>query len=164
MLQWRFAPPADEATEIVSIFSAGANVSKPICSKGTRMSDLTYPDDRLYHKEHLWAKKEADGTVRIGISDFAQQQLDNVIFIDLPSEGDVFKQGESGANLESVKASSDAIMPMSGKVVTVNEMLKDKPELVNSDPYGEGWLMRISPDNPDEGNLLSAAEYAALVG
>lgn len=127
------------------------------------MSDLTYPDDRLYHKEHLWAKKEADGSVRVGISDFAQQQLDNVIFINLPSVGDVFRQGESGADLESVKASSDAIMPMSGKVIAVNEALRDTPELVNSDPYGEGWLMLITPKNPDEGSLVSAAEYAAQV-
>ncbi len=127
------------------------------------MSNLQFPDDRLYHKEHLWAKKEPDGTYRIGISDFAQEQLDSVIFISLPTVDDVFKQGVSGAELESVKASSEAIMPLSGKVTAVNEALKDKPELVNSDPYGDGWLMIIEAENPNEGNTLCAAEYAAQV-
>lgn len=127
------------------------------------MSNLTFPDDRMYHPDHLWAKKEADGSFRIGISDFAQEQLDNVIFIDLPSVGDVFKQGESGASLESVKATSDAIMPLSGKVTAVNEALADAPELVNSDPYGEGWLMIIQADNPDQGDLIPASEYAKQV-
>ena len=124
---------------------------------------LQFPDDRLYHKEHLWAKKEPDGTYRIGISDFAQEQLDSVIFISLPNVGDVFKQGTSGAELESVKASSDAIMPLSGKVTAVNTALKDAPELVNSSPYSDGWLMIIAADNPDEGNTLTAAQYAAQV-
>ena len=124
---------------------------------------LQFPDDRLYHKEHLWAKKEPDGTYRIGISDFAQEQLDSVIFISLPTVGDVFKQGPSGAELESVKASSDAIMPLSGKVTAVNTVLKDSPELVNSSPYSDGWLMIIAADNPDEGNTLTAAQYAAQV-
>ncbi len=124
---------------------------------------LQFPDDRLYHKEHLWAKKEPDGTYRIGISDFAQEQLDSVIFISLPNVGDVFKQGTSGAELESVKASSDAIMPLSGKVTAVNTALKDTPELVNSSPYSDGWLMIIAADNPDEGNTLTAAQYAAQV-
>ncbi len=127
------------------------------------MGNLQFPDDRLYHKEHLWAKKEPDGTYRVGISDFAQEQLDSVIFISLPNVGDVFKQGESGAELESVKASSDAIMPLSGKVTAVNAGLKDAPELVNSSPYGDGWLMIIAADNPDEGNTLTAAQYAAQV-
>ena len=124
---------------------------------------LQFPDDRLYHKEHLWAKKEPDGTYRIGISDFAQEQLDSVIFISLPTVGDVFKPGTSGAELESVKASSDAIMPLSGKVTAVNTVLKDSPELVNSSPYSDGWLMIIAADNPDEGNTLTAAQYAAQV-
>lgn len=128
------------------------------------MSNLKFPDDRMYHKDHLWAKKEADGSVRIGISDYAQDQLDNVIFIDLPNIGDHFKQGVSGAELESVKITSEAIMPMSGKVIEVNQALSDAPELVNSSPYDEGWLMLITPDNPAETGLISAAEYAAQTG
>ncbi|SBW07149.1 Glycine cleavage system H protein [uncultured delta proteobacterium] len=124
---------------------------------------LHFPEDRLYHKEHLWAKKEADGSVRIGISDFAQDRLSSVIFVDLPAIGAHFAQGESGAELESVKVTSEAIMPMSGKVVEVNAALGDTPELLNSSPYDEGWLVRIIPDDPDEAGLLSAAEYAALV-
>ena len=127
------------------------------------MSDLKYPDDRMYHAEHLWALKEG-GKVRVGISDFAQDQLESMIFIDLPNVGDHFKQGVSGASLESVKTTSDAIMPMSGRVLEVNEELAANPELVNSDPYGAGWLMVISPDDPAQGGLISAAEYAAQVG
>lgn len=129
------------------------------------MSNLQFPDDRKYHPDHLWAKKEPDGSVRVGISDYAQDQLDNVIFIDLPKAGDHFKQGVSGAELESVKTTSPAVMPMSGTVSAVNEALGDTPELVNSDPYGKGWLMLINPDDPGEWDgLLSAAGYAALAG
>lgn len=126
------------------------------------MSNLKYPDDRMYHAEHLWALKEGD-KVRVGISDFAQDQLESVIFIDLPNVGDHFDQGVSGASLESVKTTSDAIMPMSGTVVEVNDELNGNPELVNSDPYGAGWLMVITPDDPNQGGMITAAEYAAQV-
>lgn len=118
----------------------------------------------MYHKEHLWAMKEADGSVRIGISDYAQDRLNSVIFVELPTVGAYLSQGESGAELESVKATSEAIMPMSGTVVEVNKALDDTPERINSSPYGEGWLMRITPAYPDEPGLISASEYAALVG
>lgn len=128
------------------------------------MSGLKFPEDRMYHKDHLWAKKEADGSVRIGISDFAQDQLNSVIFVELPQIGDHFDQGVSGAELESVKVTSEAIMPMSGKVIAVNEALNDTPELVNSNPYDEGWLLLMTPDDPNQGGLVAAAEYAALVG
>ena len=131
------------------------------------MSDLHYPADRRYHKDHLWALVENDGRIRVGITDFAQEQLDNVIFIELPKVGDRFKQGTSGAFLESVKATSDAIMPVSGRVAAINEELADEPELVNADPYGKGWLMLLEPDGPsdaEDGNLIGAGEYAAMLG
>ena len=128
------------------------------------MSSLHFPEDRLYHKEHLWAKKEADGFVRIGVSDFAQDRLGGVIFVDLPAVGTHFSQGESGAEIESVKVTSEAVMPVSGTIVEVNGALNGTPELVNSSPYGEGWLARVSPDDPGEAGLLGASEYAALVG
>lgn len=123
---------------------------------------LTFPDDRRYHPEHLWAKNMDDGTVLVGISDFAQDQLGGVIFIDLPAVGTHFKQGTSCASIESVKITSDAIIPLSGEIVAANEALGDKPELLNDSPYEEGWLVRVKPDMPDEGGCISAAEYAEL--
>ena len=125
---------------------------------------LTYPEDRSYHSEHLWAKAEPDGTMLVGITDYAQDQLGGVIFVDLPTVGDHFKQGVSCASIESVKITSDAIIPVSGEIVAVNEALADAPELLNDSPYDKGWLVRVKPDDADEGWRISAAEYAALVG
>lgn len=125
---------------------------------------LTYPDDRTYHAEHLWAKEEADGTMLVGITDFAQDQLGGVIFVDLPAVGDHFAQGTSCASIESVKVTSDAIIPVSGEIVAVNEGLADTPEWLNASPYDKGWLVRVKPDDPAESGRISAAEYAALVG
>lgn len=125
---------------------------------------LTYPDDRTYHAEHLWTKPEADGTMLVGITDYAQDQLGGIIFVDLPAVGDHFKQGVSCASIESVKITSDAISPISGEIAVINDSLADAPELLNDDPYGKGWLLRIKPDNADEGGRISAADYAKLVG
>lgn len=125
---------------------------------------LTYPDDRTYHAEHLWAKPEADGTMLVGVTDYAQDQLGEVIFVELPNGGDQFRQGASCAEIESVKITSNAIIPVSGEVVEVNDALTDKPELLNEDPYGKGWLIRVKPLDPNEGGRLTAAEYAKLVG
>ena len=121
-----------------------------------------YPDDRRYHAEHLWAKEAADGSFVIGITDFAQEQLGEVIFIDLPEVDAHFDQGVSCAEIESAKVVSPAVIPLSGTVVEVNEALNDAPELVNTDPYGEGWLVRITADDPSEATI-TAAEYARLV-
>jgi len=126
------------------------------------MSELKYPDDRRYHAEHLWAKQAADGSWIIGITDFAQDQLGEVIFIDLPEAGAHFKQGISCAEIESAKVVSPAIVPLSGTVVEVNAALNDTPELVNSDPYGQGWLIRITADDPNEATI-TAAQYKAQV-
>ena len=125
---------------------------------------LTYPEDRSYHSEHLWATAEPDGTMLVGITDYAQDQLGGVIFVDLPAVGEHFKQGVSCASIESVKITSDAIIPVSGEIVAVNEALADAPELLNDSPYDKGWLVRVKPDDADEGGRISAAEYAALVG
>ena len=121
---------------------------------------LTYPEDRSYHSEHLWAKAEPDGTMLVGITDYAQDQLGGVIFVDLPTVGEHFKQGVSCASIESVKITSDAIIPVSGEIVAVNEALADAPELLNDSPYDKGWLVRVKPDDADEGGRISAAEYA----
>jgi glycine cleavage system H protein len=123
---------------------------------------LNYPDDRRYHAEHLWAREAGDGSFVIGITDFAQDQLGEVIFIDLPEVGAHFDQGVSCAEIESAKVVSPAIIPLSGTVTEVNEALSDTPELVNSDPYGEGWLVRIKADDPSEATI-TAADYARLV-
>ena len=123
---------------------------------------LTYPEDRSYHSEHLWAKAEPDGTMLVGITDYAQDQLGGVIFVDLPAVGEHFKQGVSCASIESVKITSDAIIPVSGEIVAVNEALADAPELLNDSPYDKGWLVRVKPDDADEGGRISAA--TAVVG
>ena len=116
---------------------------------------LSYPDDRQYHPEHLWAQPQTDGSVLVGISDYAQEQL--------PETGAHFAQGQSCASIESAKVTSDAIMPLSGTVLEVNAALDDTPELLNQSPYAEGWLARVKPDDPAEPGRISAAAYAAQV-
>lgn len=121
---------------------------------------LTFPDDRHYHGEHLWAQKQADGTLRVGISDFAQDQLGSIIFVDMPAVGTHFVQGTSCASIESVKVVSEALIPRSGTVTAVNDALADQPELINDSPYQEGWLIQIKPDSPEESGCLSAEAYS----
>lgn len=124
---------------------------------------MNFPHDRKYHADHLWAQSQPDGTCLIGITDFAQDQLGGVIFIDLPTVGASFKQGESCASIESVKVTSEAIMPISGQVTEINEALADAPELLNNAPYSQGWLIRVQPTAPDEGGDMTAEEYAQAV-
>ena len=124
---------------------------------------MNIPDDRKYHAEHLWAQSQPDGTCLIGITDFAQDQLGGVIFVDLPAVGASFRQGESCASIESVKVTSDAIMPISGTVTEANSALADTPELLNDDAYGQGWLVRVTATPYDEGACMSGSDYAAMV-
>ncbi|AXG11243.1 glycine cleavage system protein GcvH [Haloplanus rubicundus] len=116
------------------------------------------PADRRYLESHEWTT--TDGTVRIGITDFAQDELGDVVFVELPAEGDeVTKDGEFGV-VESIKAVSDLVSPVSGTVVGVNEDLFDAPELVNQDPYGDGWMIEVEPSSEGEfDDLLTADEY-----
>jgi glycine cleavage system H protein len=125
---------------------------------------VEFPNDRQYHTEHLWAQEQPDGSFLIGITDFAQDQLGGIVFVDLPDVGARFKQGESCASIESVKAVSEAVMPVSGEVTAVNAALGDRPELLNADPYRNGWLVRVRRTAPTEGGCLAAGEYAAKVG
>jgi len=111
-----------------------------------KVNDYEVPENLYYHKEYLWAKVE-DGKVRIGVSDFAQKQLHDIVFVELPSAGDTITQDEPFGTLESVKAVSDLIAPVSGTIETMNEELEAKPELLNEDPYGEGWLITVTPTN-----------------
>ena len=116
------------------------------------------PDDRNYLASHEWAT--TDAPIRIGISDFAQDELGDVVFVELPDEGDELVHDEAFGVVESIKAVSDLYAPVSGEVVAVNEKLHDQPELVNEDPYGDGWLLEIEPSDESEfEELMDAEEY-----
>ncbi len=117
------------------------------------------PEDCRYLDSHEWARRR-DGTVRVGISEFAQDELGDVVFVELPGEGDSLARGESFGVVESIKAVSDLYAPVSGTVVATNDDLRGAPELVNEAPYGEGWMLELDPDEdaPLEG-LLSPAAY-----
>ena len=115
------------------------------------------PDDLKYAKSHEWAKLESDGTVRVGISDFAQEQLGDVVYVELPEIGRKVKAGEATAVVESVKAASDIYSPVSGEIVEANVALTDTPEAINQDPY-VAWLFRVKADQPSELDALLDAE------
>ena len=119
------------------------------------------PNDRLYAKSHEWVKIEGD-TATFGITDFAQQQLGDLTYVELPSVGDTFAAGDEFGSVESVKAASELYAPVGGEVVEINESLEDAPEKVNAAPYGEGWLVKVKTSGAPEG-LLDAAGYQAAV-
>jgi len=114
-----------------------------------KVDDYEVPEGLYYSKDYAWAKVE-DGKVRVGITDYAQKQLREVVYVELPSVGDVVTQNEPYGTVESVKAVSDLVAPVSGTVEAVNEAVQNRPELVNEDPYGEGWLIVIAPSNLEE--------------
>ena len=124
---------------------------------------MEFPGDILYGPGHLWVREQNNGLVQVGITDFAQDQLGKVIYIDLPEVGDEVSQGEDMGAIESAKSVSDLIAPVSGEVVEVNEALLDEAGPINDDPYGTGWMAVIKVDGALEG-LLSAEEYQARVG
>ncbi len=119
------------------------------------------PTDRSYTAEHEWAKDEAGGVV-VGITDYAQDQLGDVVFVGLPEPGSEVTAGEPLGEVESTKSVSDVYSPVTGKVAKKNVEVEQNPELINSDPYGEGWLVVIEPSGKDEGALLSADDYRKL--
>jgi glycine cleavage system H protein len=120
------------------------------------------PADLKYTKTHEWAHLNPDGSVTVGITDHAQTQLGDMVFVELPELGRTVTAGEECAVVESVKAASEVYSPLAGEVTAVNEALTDKPELVNQDPYGEGWLFQLQPGEALDG-LLDAAAYAAFL-
>jgi glycine cleavage system H protein len=125
------------------------------------MSEI--PSELRYRDSHEWVRVEGDGTVVVGISDHAQGELGDMVFVELPEPGMSYGQGEACAVIESVKAASDVYAPLSGEVVEANGQLEDSPELVNSDPYGDGWLFRLLPSDASQiDGLLDAAAYAEL--
>ena len=118
----------------------------------------------LYSKEHEWVEVLGENRVRVGITDFAQNQLGDLVFVEIPQVGDEVTADETMGTVESVKAVSDLFSPVSGKVVEVNGELEDSPEVINSDAYGQGWMIVIELSNPDElSELLTAGQYAAFV-
>ncbi len=120
---------------------------------------VEYAKDRRYLATHEWVKLEGDEAIA-GISDFAQHELSDVVYVELPDVGDTFAQGETMSTIESVKAASDVYMPMSGEIVAVNQQLADMPQLVNEDPFGKGWFVRLRPSGPEEYEaLMDAAAY-----
>jgi glycine cleavage system H protein len=121
---------------------------------------LNIPEDLQYTESHEWVRIEGE-TATIGITDHAQNELGDVVFVELPSEGDAFDAGESFGTVESVKAVSDLYAPVGGEVVEVNSALEDAPENINEDPYGEGWIVKLRTS--DEPHLLSPHEYEQVV-
>jgi glycine cleavage system H protein len=126
---------------------------------------VTDPDDRRYTAEHNWILVEVPGSAVVGITWFAQDQLGEITFVDLPEPGERIEAGQAYGVIESMKSTSDLYAPVSGEVTVVNSALPGEPTLVNSDPYGKGWLLQIRPDDDSAAAaLLSAAEYRARVG
>jgi glycine cleavage system H protein len=132
------------------------------------MAQASYPDDLLYHPEHDWARIDADdpSLATLGITWYAQEALGEVVFFDPPAAGTVLAKDASYAEVESVKAVSDVIAPLSGEIVEVNEALGENPAMINEDSYGEGWLVKVRMSDPSErGSLMDAAAYrASLAG
>ena len=123
---------------------------------------MHHPDDLRYAPSHEWARLGDDGSARVGISDFAQDQLGDVVFVDLPEVGRSIQRGDSFAEVESTKSASEVYAPVAGTITAINDSLLDAPEAINSDPYGEGWFIVITPsENEDLDHLLSAAAYEA---
>ena len=126
------------------------------------MSEL--PGDLKYTKDHEWARVEEDGTVKIGITDHAQTALGDLVYIEPPEIGSTVAAGDSCAVVESVKAASDVYSPIGGEITAANELLADAPETVNQDPYGDGWLFAVRPDdNAELDALMDADAYQALL-
>ncbi len=122
-----------------------------------------YPEDLLYTKSHEWVKVE-DHQAIVGVTSYAQDQLVEVVFVELPEEGKEVKAGDAVATLESVKAVSDVYAPVSGKIIEVNKQLENQPELVNQDPYGEGWIFIIEIAQEEElHRLMKASDYQSLI-
>ena len=121
---------------------------------------MSIPDDLQYTKSHEWVRIE-DGTATIGITDHAQEELGDVVFVELPEEGATIEAGESFGTVESVKAVSDLYTPVGGEVAEVNSSLEDAPEKINDDPYGEGWIVKLRTS--EEADLLSPEEYEKVV-
>lgn len=121
------------------------------------IQDLNLPEDIKYTDDHEWAKKE-NGLITIGINDYAQDQLGEIVFVEMPETGDTFSKGDEFGSVESVKAVSEMYIPVSGEIVEINEELEDAPELVNEECYDQGWIIKVKPDDPQEFDSLMDKE------
>jgi glycine cleavage system H protein len=122
------------------------------------------PDDRKYTQDHEWVQMEGDIGI-VGVTDYAANELGDVVFVELPEVGSEFSQGDTVGTIESVKAVADLFLPVSGEVVEINETVTDSPELVNSEPLDDGWLFKVKLSEPEEmDNLMDAAAYGDLTG
>ena len=127
------------------------------------INDLNLPDDVKYTKDHEWAKLSGD-IVTIGINDYAQDQLGEIVFVELPEIGDTFSEGDEFGSVESVKAVSEMYIPISGEIVEINEELEDAPELVNDSCYDNGWIIKVKPDDISElDNLMDKEAYLDML-
>jgi glycine cleavage system H protein len=121
------------------------------------------PKELKYTKDHEWTKLEG-GSALVGITDYAQEKLGSIVFTELPPAGKVFQKGQTVVTIDSVKAVAEVFAPLSGEIEAVNQALQDTPELINKDPYGEGWIFKMKPGNPSEiAQLLSPEAYEAFV-
>ncbi|MEX0647868.1 MAG: glycine cleavage system protein GcvH [Balneolaceae bacterium] len=125
---------------------------------------MNFPEDLKYTREHEWVRDNGDGTVTIGITDFAQGELGDIVFVELEPEGSEFDIDEVFGTVEAVKTVSELFTPVSGEIVGINEKLEDDPELVNDDPYGDGWMVKVKmADSSELSRLLSVTDYKELV-
>ena len=127
------------------------------------IEELFLPDNVRYAETHEWVRDDGDN-VTIGINDYAQDQLGDIVFVELPEIGATFERGEEFGTLESVKAVSEIYMPVSGEIIAINEALEDAPELVNEEPYSNGWIIEVKPGDSDEINtLMDSSEYLEML-
>ena len=124
---------------------------------------MNYPQDLRYTKQHEWVRDEGDGRVRVGITDYAQDALGDVVYVDVPETGTEVTAGQPFGEVESTKSVSDVYAPVSGTVIERNAALEDRPELVNEQPYGDGWMIAVQAEGADLGEMLDAAAYEAFV-
>ncbi len=124
---------------------------------------MNIPEELKYTKDHEWVKIE-DGIATIGITDFAQKELGDIVYVDVDSLDEELNEEEVFGSIEAVKTVSDLFMPVSGEVIEFNEALEDQPELVNTDPYGKGWIVKVKISNKNEDNLLDAKAYKEVIG
>lgn len=125
---------------------------------------MSYPEDLKYTKEHEWIRDNGDGTATVGVTDFAQSELGDIVFVEIEPEGFEFDQDEVFGTVEAVKTVSELFAPVSGEVKEINEQLEMEPELVNDDPYGDGWMVKITmSDESQLDDLMSPEEYEEIV-
>ncbi len=126
---------------------------------------MTFPDELQYTPDHEWIRLEADGTAIVGITDFAQHELGDIVYVDINTLGQTLAKGEIFGSVEAVKTVSDLFLPVAGEILEMNDEAEKSPELVNTDPYGRGWIVRVKlTEGTDTDDLLSASAYQELIG